>query len=115
LSLFFDYAPGRQAAANLLGHLAPPQNKQAEIFVLGMNKAERISGMKSDCVSSPAVSISFSRSRPEYGLLGVFAYRPISSLFSENQCSQVSRDSDISYMAVLGFLKMPILRQAPSF
>ena len=32
---------------------------------------------------------------------------PISALFSENQCSQVSEDSDINYMAVLDFLKMP--------
>jgi len=34
-------------------------------------------------------------------------FSPISALFSENQCSQVSADSDISYMAVLDFLKMP--------
>jgi hypothetical protein len=32
---------------------------------------------------------------------------PILALFSENQCSQVSADSDINYMAVLDFLKMP--------
>ena len=35
------------------------------------------------------------------------SFSPISALFSENQCSQVSADSDISYMAVLDFLKMP--------
>ncbi len=34
-------------------------------------------------------------------------FSPISALFPENQCSQVSEDSDINHMAVLDFLKMP--------
>ena len=34
-------------------------------------------------------------------------FSPISALFPGNQCSQVSEDSDINYMAVLDFLKMP--------
>jgi hypothetical protein len=45
-----------------------------------------------------------------YELLGGcprMLFFPISALFSENQCSQVSEDSDINYMAVLDFLKMP--------
>ncbi len=32
---------------------------------------------------------------------------PISALFSGNQRSQVSEDSDINHIAVLDFLKMP--------
>ena len=35
------------------------------------------------------------------------SFLPSSVLFLENQCSEVSVDSDIGYMAVLGLLKMP--------
>ena len=39
------------------------------------------------------------------GVCRTMPFIPSSVLFSENQCSQVSIDSDINYMAVLDFLK----------